>query len=301
MLSICIPVYNFNVVKLVTELYNQATQLQINFEIICIDDCSELNFKHQNKPITGLRQVNYIELNENIGRSKIRNLFLKHVSYSYLLFLDCDALISSPFFIQNYIDAIHADTQVVCGGLTYNNKKPARKYQLRWKYGIKKEVISFEKRISNPYKSFNTINFLISKNTFEQIQFDERVTGYGHEDTLFGFQLKTQRITIQHINNPVINESIETNEEFLYKTEQAIRNLVYIQNNITLSSDLTEEISLLAIFNWVQKKKMLFAVRTFWFTFGPIIKKMLISGFAIIPLFSFYKLGYLIYYKNKLS
>lgn len=294
MLSICIPVYNFNVVKLVTELHNQASQLQINFEIICIDDCSESNFKHQNKSITELSRVNYIELNENIGRSKIRNLFLKYVSFDYLLFLDCDVEIHSASFIKEYFESLYSDFKIICGGLSYSSEKPPKTIRLRWKYGQTKEVVSLEKRLKNPYKSFKTVNFLIKKDVFELIQFDERITAYGHEDTWFGYQLKKAGVKIKHINNPVLHTQLETNELFIFKTEQAIRNLVYIQNNMTSNSDLTEEISLLAMFNWVQKKKLIFAVRVFWFAFGSIIKKMLLSGFAVIPLFSFYKLGYFI-------
>ncbi|MGE0088522.1 MAG: glycosyltransferase family 2 protein [Bacteroidales bacterium] len=293
MLSICIPIYNFNVVKLVNELHNQATLLQINFEILCIDDCSDPDFKHQNKPIASLSHVNYIELNENIGRSKIRNLFLQYASFNYLLFLDCDALISSYLFIQNYIDAIKTDKQVVCGGLTYNKKKPARNFRLRWKYGIKKEVIPFEIRKSNPYKSFNTINFLINKSTFKQIQFDERINGYGHEDTLFGYKLRKNNITIVHINNPVINDSLEKNDEFIRKTEQAIENLIQI-NEMVNDPDFIKGITLLRTYDKLRKFHILFLVKVLFRIIKRTTRIVLISGCSCQNLFAFYKLGFLI-------
>lgn len=41
------------------------------------------------------KQVKYIELKKNIGRAKIRNLFIEYTTNPYLLFLDCDTKIIS--------------------------------------------------------------------------------------------------------------------------------------------------------------------------------------------------------------
>jgi hypothetical protein len=43
MLSILIPIYNFNAVPLVKELQKQCMECDLEFEIICIDDCSTLH------------------------------------------------------------------------------------------------------------------------------------------------------------------------------------------------------------------------------------------------------------------
>jgi GT2 family glycosyltransferase len=293
MLSICIPVYNFNVVRLVTELHNQASLLQINFEIICIDDFSELNFKHQNKPITGLSQVNYIELNENIGRSKIRNLFLKHALYDYLLFLDCDAGIISENFVKNYIDAVHLFGDVICGGLCYQENKPPKDFVLRWKYGQRREVLSLQKRLENPYRSFKTINFLIKKDVFTKILFDERIKEYGHEDTWFGYQLKKNGVQIKHINNPVLHTQLETNEQFILKTEQSIENLIRI-NNMANDSEFEESIALLQTYRKLKSIKIVFFVEIVCWIFKPAIRKLLVSGVENQALFAFYKLALLL-------
>jgi len=245
MLSICIPIYNFYVDKLVNELQSQALLLNIDFEIILIDDFSDTQFKNQNKHLAELTRVKYFELPENIGRSKIRNLFLKHAKFNYLLFLDCDAHIDSKSYLKKYIDSIKPETNVLCGGLSYNLKKPEKKYGLRWKYGLKKEVISLKYRLENPYKSFNTIHFLIKRDILQTIPFDERISGYGHEDTFFGYQLKMYNIPITHIENPLINDSLESNEEFILKTEQAIQNLIQIKNILSHNPDFEKDITLL--------------------------------------------------------
>lgn len=294
MLSICIPVYNFCVHELVNELHNQASSIAVDFEIILIDDFSDVNFKNQNKHLAELQNIKYIELPRNIGRSKIRNLFLTYAQYDYLLFLDCDAFVSSKTFLKKYIDTINNETVVVCGGLTYNSDKPGKEYRLRWKYGIRKEVVSFENRLKNPYKSFNTISFLIKKTLFQTYSFDERITGYGHEDTLFGFQLKTHNIPVTHINNPVVNKSLEKNSEFLLKTEQSILNLIYIKKFLSSHADFENSISLLNTYNKLKKTRALSIVFFFWLISHKMLRRLLASGFESIGLFSFYKLGYLI-------
>ena len=72
-LSICVPVFNFDVTELVKKLDKQAGLLSVPFEIVCIDDCSDEKFIKINKEICS-KYGKYIELKENIGRSKIRNL-----------------------------------------------------------------------------------------------------------------------------------------------------------------------------------------------------------------------------------
>ena len=76
LLSICIPIYNQDVGILVSRLLSQIEDRKNEVDILLIDDCSETHFKDLNKRFTD--QVQYIELGRNVGRSKVRNQFLKH-------------------------------------------------------------------------------------------------------------------------------------------------------------------------------------------------------------------------------
>ena len=98
MLAICIPIYNQDVTLLIAELEKQIKGVNHPIEIVLIDDASQANYKSLNEPLSN--RHTYIELKENIGRSRIRNLFLKYTSATYLLFLDCDALIHQPDFLK---------------------------------------------------------------------------------------------------------------------------------------------------------------------------------------------------------
>ena len=85
MLSILIPSYNFEISKLIADLNKQATELQIKFEIVVIDDASNSYFRSKNSNIRKHDSVKYFELSENIGRSKIRNKLAEMANYQNLL------------------------------------------------------------------------------------------------------------------------------------------------------------------------------------------------------------------------
>ncbi len=57
MLSILIPVYNFDVRKLVHQLHEQGLLLEIPFEIICVDDASFIEFTEINASIKNLEHL----------------------------------------------------------------------------------------------------------------------------------------------------------------------------------------------------------------------------------------------------
>jgi glycosyltransferase involved in cell wall biosynthesis len=293
MISVCIPVYNFDVTDLVYELLKQITPMNIPIEIIVIDDCSE-NFKVENQRLE--QSVKYIELSENIGRAKIRNRFLEYAKYEYMLFLDCDSLMVKDEFLLRYLDALKKEPNVICGGRIYP-KKPSRNKMLSWKHGVHKESKPAHFRELNPNKSFMTNNFVVSKTCLNRIKFDERISEYGHEDTLFGYELAKKNIEIMHIDNPVLNGDIETNDVFLNKTKQGVVNLVHILKFVEYDKMFIENVSLL---NYYSKSKSFRGVHSFLFKlFKYPIHYFLKKGYVNLKLFDFYKLGVLIEYKSQ--
>lgn len=290
MISVCVPVYNFDINPLVDSLLEEIQVYNLSCEIVLIDDCSQEKFKQINKAASN--KVKYIQLTENIGRSKIRNLFLKYASNDYLLFLDCDSLIISNEFLRSYIAQLEDGVNVVCGGRVYPENRPERSMLLRWKYGVKKESKTAVKRRENPNKSFMTNNFLIKKSVFLQVRFDEQLTEYGHEDTLFGLELKKAGHTIVHIENPILNGDIETNELFLEKSEKALENLVLLSKTSLHADALTDEVSILTV---AKKLKYVSSLITLHHhLFGGIMKALLKTGLASVMCFDIYKLGYLL-------
>ncbi len=169
--------------------------------------------------------VNYTEMSENLGRSKIRNWLGRAAYFEYLLFLDGDSVVKSRSFIKTYIEHAKPDL-VLYGGRTYSKKMPAsKKKRLHWKYGTTREALPAKKRNKDAYLNFQSNNFLIPQQIFKTNGFDEDITGYGYEDLQYACNLQQMHIPILHIENPVIHEGLENNAAFLSKTENAIYNL----------------------------------------------------------------------------
>ncbi|NLA24762.1 MAG: glycosyltransferase family 2 protein [Bacteroidales bacterium] len=292
MISVCIPIYNFDVRPLVSDLVDEMQKLDAGCEIICIDDASEDDFKNINGNYCD-KHGTYIQLYENVGRAQIRNLFLPNAKNDYLLFLDCDSLVYKKDFLESYIKCIkEKEPLIVCGGRVYPKEKPDRHFMLRWKYGWKREVKSLKRRIKKSHISFQTNNFLIHKELFKQVQFEGSITQYGHEDTLFGFMMKQIGIPILHIDNPILNGEIETNQEFLYKSELAVENLVYMNALLNYNKDFIAAVNLLKWYYRLKKMRLLFCVSTTSFFCKKYLHKKLLSGSGYGTMFKFnlYKL-----------
>jgi len=140
-LSILIPVYNYDVVSLVKKLHEQAMELNISFEIICLDDASNL-FTNENQQINQFHNGSFVILEKNIGRSAIRNLLAEKAAYQNLLFLDADTFPVHENFLLNYISKIDNREKIIYGGILYEKSKPSKEKLLRWIYGAKREALS---------------------------------------------------------------------------------------------------------------------------------------------------------------
>lgn len=225
-LSILIPVYNFKVFDLAKKLYNQCQKLDIEFEILVFDDGSQEKYKTNNRALNGIFGINYMEMSENLGRSKIRNWLVKSALYDYVLFLDCDSKVSNKDFVQKYLDAL-GPNKVINGGRIYEKKKPrAKSKYLHWLYGSKKESQNSSVRNKNAHLYFHSNNFAADRNVMIEFPFDENVEGYGYEDLLIAQNLMDHDIEVEHINNPVIHLGLEKSKEFLEKNLNAVGNLV---------------------------------------------------------------------------
>lgn len=229
--SILIPVYNTSIHQLVEDLYAQAQKLTTDFQILLIDDCSDLSSSYLNKKVSLFENVDYQILTENIGRAAIRNLLFETAQYENCIVLDGDVSIIKPDFIQTYLNNFTTDN-IVVGGHIYPKEAPreSSKY-LHWLYGSEIESKTVQERTKNPYASFMTSNFACSKAIFNQLKFDEQIKGYGHEDTLFGFAAQEKNITIKHIENPVQHDGIDDVEVFLSKQKNAAQNLKKLYQN----------------------------------------------------------------------
>lgn len=225
-LSILIPIYNYDVRKLVGDLLAQCRALTSQFEIILYCDASKEKYRHLHRPLNNEPEIRYVELRENIGRAAIRNRLANDAHFNYLLFLDNDSALPDAAFIKRYWESNNDNAaDVIIGGTIYHPSVPSEALMLRWKYGREREEKTAADRNKKPYKSLTLNNMLIKRSVYLKHKLTTDFTGYGHEDTKFGWELEKAGVKIKHIDNPVIHEGLEVAADFLKKTKQAVKNL----------------------------------------------------------------------------
>lgn len=288
MLSILIPIFNFDVRPLVSDLHDQCEAAGVAYEIICFDDGSTADFKQKNQTIWKRPNVIYREMPQNLGRSAIRNALGRAARFEYLLFMDCDSRVVSSSFIQNYLQNATPNT-LVYGGRCYADHPPADlALRFHWHYGRQREQSSAAERSRAPYHGFMTNNFLIPRAIFLDILFDESLRQYGHEDTLFGLELAHRKIPIQHIDNPLEHIGLEPVAVFLRKTEQGLENLARLKQE-----GKPIETRLLTLFERCQNWGITLLLRQVLKAFKPLIVSQLNSSRPSLILFDFFKLAQL--------
>jgi len=275
----------------VNSLVQQLEKVSTNYEIICLDDASTQTFK-THAQIEQMDGVSYLKLKENIGRSRIRNKLSSKAKYDWLLFLDADTLPVHANYIPNYIDTIKDSPkeQVFSGGLAYRLEDLTPTSHLRFKYGQARESLSVEKRRKEPFMTLLMSNTLLKKDVFSKVQFNDKITLYGHEDAVFSYELFEASIKIKHIDNPVYHTGLESNEAFIKKTRTAVKNLWYLY----LQGLMHPEVNRLLKF--YTKAKQYFLVAFFsklYLKFQDYFEQKLSKKNPSLALFDLYRFSYL--------
>ncbi len=295
MLSILIPTFNYNVFPLVSELLKQCLECEIDFEILCQDDASDL-FLIENQKVNNLENCNFSRNTSNLGRGKNINRLAQKAKFEGLLIMDCDTFPTQNNYIQNYISTIEKNNKVIFGGIKYKKEKPNDDQLLRWIYGQARESLSVEKRTTNPNGNALTSNILIQKKVFITNPFDESITQYGYEDLVFLSDLKKKGVVVQHIDNPTFHLGLETSKQFLEKTKNALENLKSIAKNSNFN---IHESKLLSVSNVLNSLYLTSIISFFFKKTETTIERNLLSQKPSLLLFDWYKLGYYCSLKNE--
>ena len=225
----------------------------------------------------------YIHTPHTKGRSVNRNGLSTLADGDFLLFLDADALPKTSGFLNRYCNYA-MQSSVIVGGTAY---RPGYKSdELRVKVGKIKEEITPQVREKNPYGSFSAFNFLIRRDVFCEIYFSEKMLEYGHEDTLFGLELKYRNIDIMHIDNPAYHMGIDSGEDFMEKTTTAVDSLA----KLIRAGKIDEDITLFRVYRVLQKSGIHMILRLLHAVAGNSIKKGLAAGYLPLFFFDLYKL-----------
>lgn len=291
MLSILIPVKDYNCSPLIETLHSQGERLQAPYEILIGEDGSSKELLALNAIADRLPNCRRIIRERNVGRAAIRNLLASEAQYPNLIFIDCDAAAEREDFLSAYSEALK-ECPVVCGGLYHAERQPAGNCTLRYRYEKKADRLrDAATRSKTPYDKFTTFNFAIKREVFEQIRFDESITEYGYEDALFGKELKERGIAIKHIDNPLMHTGLEDSKIYLSKVERSLHTLARIKDKIG-STTLTNAAVRL------ERCRLTWLFMAFWRTARPLLVKNLLSTAPSLKALNIYKLGYYIQCKR---
>ncbi|WP_298422863.1 glycosyltransferase family 2 protein [uncultured Kordia sp.] len=293
MLSILIPTYNYDIYPLVKQLHAQLSKTDYIFEILCLDDHSkDVDSIKQNENINSLANASYTILPENIGRSRIRNLLAQKAIYKWLLFLDADVLPVAEDYITKYVASISDEKEVIYGGILYQQEKPKEENVLRWIYGKEREALSVSQRQQASYLRFLTLSFLIRKDVFERVKFNEEIPNARHEDTLFANDLKHKEVHMTHIHNPVYHLGLDTSKGFIQKSMESVEVLIlFMKNNLIEPNDIL----ITKVFSRVKKFGLNHLLSIMYTWFGKLFEKNLLSKNPSMFIFDLYRLTYLCY------
>ena len=285
-LSVLIPTYNYDCSRLVQQLLQQLPQ---DGEIIVGDDCStDEEIIHKNSEATMLPGCRIFRPAHKLGRAAIRNALAREAKGEWLLFIDADAEVRSTSFIADYLAATNGSKfKVICGGTGNLPQCPRPAARLRYDYEVAAEKrLTLEHRRRNPYAQFTTFNFLITRDLFISIGFDERCKEYGHEDTRFGLSLKQRGIAVHHIDNKLTHLGLEDADEYLAKTETALRSLA------SMDIEQRQHVRVSALALRLERWYLLGLVRILFKISKPLLQTNLLGKYPNQTFFALYKLGF---------
>ncbi len=198
--SIIIPVYNTEqyLRQCLDSVINQTFQ---DIEIIVVNDSSTDNSvsiikEYQQKD----NRIVLINVSNNGGLSKSRNIGIKEAKSKYIAFVDSDDWIRKDYveFLFNNIEKLECDVFAGCYSL-YNDKTSQYKIRqysfLTTKSKNNKSLIVIPSINCSPWCKIYNREFLLKNNLFFKLK--------GREDCLFLYELVMNKVKIIYINEPI--------------------------------------------------------------------------------------------------
>lgn len=293
MISILIPTYNTDCLRLVADVQKQCEELQAQYGeegfdyemLVCEDASTDESTVERNEMIELLPNCTHLRLTENVGRAAVRNYLIEQSRFPYVLLMDADAEICTDDFVLTYWQQRDA-ADVLIGSITNLAQAPPG-CELRWRYEIQAERHrNLAERRSHPTAEFTVFNAFFRRTVFDRVRFDDvRCKDYGYEDALFGLDVESAGFSILPIDNPLRHIGIHSNEVFLRQTESALRTLA------RLGAPMTERAKVSRTWTRLRKWRLNGLFRVFFNQAKSLLRLNLLSQRPILLLFSLYKLG----------
>lgn len=224
-ISILIPFYHDNPVRLLHELGDQAPK---GTELIFYDDGSAdeaLNALMVEKITQISIPVQLICAHQNHGRSYARNALVKASRGQWVLLLDADMMPPNPQFLPDWHACIARQKPAIAfGGFKVEAREDvAPAMVLHQAFSQTSDCLNAQTRTHNPAKHVCTSNLLVRRDVLQACPFDNGFCGWGWEDVEWAARAADE-FPIIHIDNPAIHLGLENADTLLQRFRDSAGN-----------------------------------------------------------------------------
>jgi glycosyltransferase involved in cell wall biosynthesis len=229
-LSVCVPVYRYDVSKLMDALAACASSALV--ELVFFDDGSgdaELLTRLEAHAGRVPAAIRIVSAAANRGRAAARNAAIRHARSDWLLLLDADMLPDDERFLEKYLDTVDAtwEPAVIVGGYSLKSAPRDKAFALhRWQAETS-ECLGAAERDKAPGRNVFSSNVLVHKLVLDACPFDERFAGWGWEDTDWGLRAQRQ-FPVRHIDNTATHLGLDTDAALMAKYARSGANFILL-------------------------------------------------------------------------
>lgn len=197
-LNIIIPAYNAikTLDKTLMSLCLQRTKYK--FDVLLVNDKSDYNYEEIVNKYKKYLDISELELQENVGPGLARQKGIEHTNSKYIMFIDADDYLYSPYSIELLLNSIENSTDdVVISNfiIERDNKRKVEEKSNVWLHGkvyrrefIERNKVSFNSTRKNEDSGFNRLLFLLG----EKIKYLDATT-YVYQDNQNSITRKDNR------------------------------------------------------------------------------------------------------------
>lgn len=197
-LNIIIPTYNAKETldKTLMSLCLQRTKYR--FDILIVNDKSDYNYKEIIDKYSKYLTISELILKENVGPGLARQKGIEHTNSKYIMFIDADDYLYSPYSIEillNHIENSNKDVIISNFIIERDNKREVLEKNNVWLHGkvykrkfLEKYKVSFNSTRKNEDSGFNRLLFLLG----EEIEYIDDIT-YVYQDNQNSITRKDNR------------------------------------------------------------------------------------------------------------
>lgn len=170
-LNIIIPAYNAKETLEKTLMSLSIQRTKYNFDVLVVNDKSDYAYEDIIDKYSKYLEIKELILNENVGPGQARQKGIEQTNNKYIMFIDADDYLYSPYSIEkliNKIEKTNADVVISNFILERDNKRKIKERDNIWLHGkifkrqfIEDNKVTFNLTRKNEDNGFNRLLWLI--------------------------------------------------------------------------------------------------------------------------------------------